>query len=251
MPVEDADDEPAPSSPPSSVAEWLRGYPYIFTKTSRLFRDTQKKTALWQQKAQELGVSYPGLMTWYESIRTKIGKLTKTKSGQPAGQPTDRDKFILQNFQFLAEHIVRMPSRTAQSLVQKVAASASQSVAPVDSSDAESQAETQPQPGPSQPQPQPQPRPGERASKGKGKASARTATQDMLSTLRTQQDNARLQSQIRGILEPVRMSPQAMWGSWLGSMAETLHNDLAQRFYVESFQHMMEHMMGSWMSHGG
>ena len=56
------------------------------------------------------------LQTWYDSIRNKIGKLTETKSGQATPQHTDHDKFTVLNFRFPSDHIMRQPSRVADSV---------------------------------------------------------------------------------------------------------------------------------------
>ena len=59
------------------------------------------------------------LKTWYESIRTKVGKIHDTKSGSAAKVKTDRDVFILAHFGFLVTHICRVKGRTAVSLSLK------------------------------------------------------------------------------------------------------------------------------------
>ncbi|KAG0729875.1 hypothetical protein GWK47_029426 [Chionoecetes opilio] len=51
------------------------------------------------------------LKTWIESCRTRLGKITESRSGQAALKLTDRDKWIKQMFGFLEEHIVRCPTR--------------------------------------------------------------------------------------------------------------------------------------------
>ena len=63
-----------------------------------------------------VSIEYKALMTWYESIRTRIGKLTSQPSGSFRTVMTDRDLFILRNFDFLKTQIARQPSRLAVSV---------------------------------------------------------------------------------------------------------------------------------------
>lgn len=51
------------------------------------------------------------LRRWYDSMRTRFGKLTLTKSGQGANERTDRDRWILDTFSFLSKHIVRVSTK--------------------------------------------------------------------------------------------------------------------------------------------
>ena len=36
---------------------------------------------MWEEEAKKFGVDSRALITWYESVRTKIGKLLDAKSG--------------------------------------------------------------------------------------------------------------------------------------------------------------------------
>lgn len=100
-----------------SVSEWLREHPYLYTKTMMLYKDTAKKVRLWDMKAEELGVcNGPQLRTWYESVRTRVGKVSDKKSGSARVELTERDTFIMLNFGFLSSHISRMRGRTACSV---------------------------------------------------------------------------------------------------------------------------------------
>lgn len=98
------------------LAEWLRNNPELYNKGMKLFKDRARKDRLWAEKAAEIKVDLPGLKTWYESIRTKVGKMFKTKSGQPTRDLTERDAFIKQNFSFLSQHISRMKGRVGCSV---------------------------------------------------------------------------------------------------------------------------------------
>ncbi|XP_050722489.1 uncharacterized protein LOC127001634 isoform X5 [Eriocheir sinensis] len=53
------------------------------------------------------------LRRWFDTMRTRYGKLTNPKSGSWAHRlPTDRDKWIMRLFSFLDTHIVRHKGRT-------------------------------------------------------------------------------------------------------------------------------------------
>ena len=64
----------------------------LYTKSMKEYKDTAKKIDLWNSKAAELDLeSGPLLKTWYESVRTKVGKLSDKKSGSATKDMTDRD----------------------------------------------------------------------------------------------------------------------------------------------------------------
>ena len=55
---------------------------------------------------------------------------------------------------------------------------------------------------------------------------------EWLTTLRTQQDqNAQIQGKINSMLNPIKLSPQPLWGSWIGVMSEEFHPSLLPNFY--------------------
>lgn len=99
------------------IGEWLRNHPQLYSKALKAYKDVGKKTKLWDDKARDIGLESGVLLkTWYESIRTKVGKMTKEKSGSATKEMTDRDVFIQNNFSFLGDHISRMRGRTACSV---------------------------------------------------------------------------------------------------------------------------------------
>jgi len=64
-----------------------------------------------------LTVSFPvaQLKQFLDSMRTRYSRLTdpkKKKSGQASVDLTDRDKWVLERFGFLKNHIVRVSSRS-------------------------------------------------------------------------------------------------------------------------------------------
>ncbi len=98
------------------LSEWLKVNTFIYNKRLKQFRDSKRKQRFWDEKASELAVDVAGLKTWYDSIRTKVGKITGVKSGSAAKEYTDRDNFLMENFSFLKDHISRVPSRQAVSV---------------------------------------------------------------------------------------------------------------------------------------
>lgn len=99
------------------LADWLKENPMLYTKSMKEYKNTAKKIDLWNSKAAELDLeSGPMLKTWYESVRTKVGKLSDKKSGSATKDMTDRDTFLMQNFGFLASHIARVKGRPACSV---------------------------------------------------------------------------------------------------------------------------------------
>ena len=47
-------------------------------------------------------------MLFFRGMRTRYGKVTSMKSGQEAPTLSERDEFIVSNFQFLGDHIIRV-----------------------------------------------------------------------------------------------------------------------------------------------
>ena len=68
----------------------------------------------------------------------------------------------------------------------------------------------------------------------------------LLTTLRTQQDqNAQIQGKINSMLNPIKLSPQPLWGYWIGAMSEEFHPSLLPNFYSDSFALVMHYMNDS------
>ena len=100
------------------MGEWLRQNPMLYIKAMKEYKNTLKKSRLWDEKAAELHLESGQLLrTWYESIRTRVGKVSQKKSGSAALGLTDRDKFIMAHFSSPGTHISRMRGRSACSTV--------------------------------------------------------------------------------------------------------------------------------------
>ncbi len=70
------------------------------------------KKRLWEIKAAELSnVDVEYLLSWYKSMRTRYGKLSKLPTGSGSQELTERDPGILRKFARLKSHISRQKAR--------------------------------------------------------------------------------------------------------------------------------------------
>ena len=95
------------------LVNWIRDNPIIYDKGLSNYKKKVDKREMWAKKAAEVGVTVKQLLTWYESNRTRYGKLIKTKSGQGQQRMTQRQEWVVKSFDFLKAHIYRQPSRAA------------------------------------------------------------------------------------------------------------------------------------------
>ncbi len=95
----------------ADVIDWLKENTIIYNKRLREYRNTENQNKLWAGKDKELGVDPIKLQTWVDSMRSRYGILTQTKSGQGAKDNTERAAWILEKFSFLKDHITRQTSR--------------------------------------------------------------------------------------------------------------------------------------------
>ena len=91
------------------LGEWVQENPFLYDRGHEDYKDMQRKMRLYEEKGRSLEPPLTGkqLSTWLRSIRTRYGRLTKTKSGQAARDLTAREKWILNVFSFFGRHIVR------------------------------------------------------------------------------------------------------------------------------------------------
>jgi len=95
------------------IVNWIKEHPSLYDKSLDAYRKMKDKKSLWTQKAASLDLTYHQLFTWYESLRTRFGRLSKSKSGQGSKRHTQREEWILKTFEFLKVHISRQPSRSS------------------------------------------------------------------------------------------------------------------------------------------
>ena len=102
------------------MVEWLEANPIIYDKKLRTYKDTALKERIWQDIANDIGKPVVLLKTWYASMRSRYGRLSKKKSGDGATQAemTERDIWINRKFDFLRSHIYEVQKRTTVSVSQ-------------------------------------------------------------------------------------------------------------------------------------
>jgi hypothetical protein len=96
-----------------TMVEWLSAHPILYNKKQKGYKETQKKEYLWREQANK---DADVIKTWYSSIRTRYGRLKKTRSGAPDEELTERDSWILREFGFLQPHFIEVKKRTAVSV---------------------------------------------------------------------------------------------------------------------------------------
>ena len=104
------------------VAQWLEttGH-FIYDKCNKDYKRADKTAAAFVALGKTLDppVSGPQLRTWFYSIRSRYGRITTHKSGQGANRRlTDRERWILNVFDFLKPHIVRQRRTTTVGINQ-------------------------------------------------------------------------------------------------------------------------------------
>ena len=90
-----------------AIVEFVKQYEQLYDKTNDSFKDKQNKEKLWEQIASTRNLSIKTVKKWFETQRTKYGKLTQTKSGQAAEKSTKQQTWLKDSFSFLQGHIKR------------------------------------------------------------------------------------------------------------------------------------------------
>ena len=98
------------------MIDWLKAHEVLYNKKLVDYKDTKKKTFVWQQQAEQMGVNVDELKIWYTSLRTRFTKLKKTKSGEGAPDHSERDLRVLDKFSFLAPFTYEVKKRTLVSV---------------------------------------------------------------------------------------------------------------------------------------
>ena len=73
----------------------------LFDKTQEKFKDKQRKERLWETVAASSNLPVSTVKKWFDTKRTRYGKLTQTKSGQAAAKNTKRQTWLKDSFSFL------------------------------------------------------------------------------------------------------------------------------------------------------
>ena len=71
-----------------AIVEFVKQHEELYYKTNGSFKDKQKKEGLWEQLAATRNLPVKTVKKWFNTQRTRYGKLTQTKSGQAAEKST-------------------------------------------------------------------------------------------------------------------------------------------------------------------
>jgi hypothetical protein len=98
------------------MVEWLEFHPLLWNKKMMDYKDTGKKEAFWKTQAEKMEKDLEMIMTWYRSIRTRFGRLKKLPSGSGTSELTERDQWVLTQFEFLRPFISEVRPRVTLSV---------------------------------------------------------------------------------------------------------------------------------------
>ena len=89
----------------TAIVEFVKEHPELYNKEHACFHDRQKKEALWAEISAELKLQPFDVRRWFESQRTRYGKLSKLQSGQAPREMTKRQPWVYQQMGFFKTHI--------------------------------------------------------------------------------------------------------------------------------------------------
>ena len=89
----------------NAIVEFVKEHPELYDKEHGRFHDRQRKEALWTEISAELKLQPFDVRRWFESQRTRYGKLYKLQSGQAPREMTKRQSWVYQQMGFLKTHI--------------------------------------------------------------------------------------------------------------------------------------------------
>ena len=90
-----------------SIVEFVKLHPELYDKGHSCFHDRTRREALWAEISAELKLQPFDVRRWFESQRTRYGKLSKLQSGQAPREMTKRQSWVYQQMGFLKTHIRR------------------------------------------------------------------------------------------------------------------------------------------------
>ena len=90
-----------------SIVEFVKQHPELYDKEHPRFHDRTRRETLWSEIAAELKLQPLDVRRWFESQRTRYGKLSKLQSGQAPREMTNRQSWVYQQMGFLKTHIRR------------------------------------------------------------------------------------------------------------------------------------------------
>ena len=77
----------------------------MYDKEHERFHDRHRKEALWAEIYADMKLQPFDVRMWFESQRTRYGKLSKLQSGQAPREMTKRQSWVYQQLGFLKTHI--------------------------------------------------------------------------------------------------------------------------------------------------
>ena len=90
-----------------SIVEFVKQHPELYDKEHPWFHNRNRREALWAEISAELKLQPFDVRRWFESQRTRYGKLSKLQSGQAPREMTKRQSWVYQQMGFLKTHIRR------------------------------------------------------------------------------------------------------------------------------------------------
>ena len=89
-----------------AIVEFVE-HPELYDKEHGRIHDRHRKEALWAEISAELKLQPFDVRRWFESQRTRYGKLSKLQSDQAPREMTKRQSWVYQQMGFLKTHIRR------------------------------------------------------------------------------------------------------------------------------------------------
>ena len=99
-----------------SIVEFVKRHPELYDKEHPRFHDRNRREALWVEISAELKLQPFDVRRWFESQRTRYGKLSKLQSSQAPRETTKRQSWVYQQMGFLKTHIRRKGANRSSGL---------------------------------------------------------------------------------------------------------------------------------------
>ena len=96
----------------ATALDFLKSHPVLYDRSMKEYKDVPLKENMWEELADKLTTKRNPIKTddikkWFESQRTIYGKSTKMVAGQSGKRLSDRKRWVIIEFGFLAGHISR------------------------------------------------------------------------------------------------------------------------------------------------
>ena len=88
-----------------AIVDFVKDHKEFYDKTSEHFKGQARKESLWEEFTRSHKLSVKVCKTWFDSRRTRYGKLMRLKSGQVPKEMTERHTCIQEKQGFLRSHI--------------------------------------------------------------------------------------------------------------------------------------------------